>query len=171
MNYLQGKRAYLSGPIQYDTSGVNWRIEPTRVLRDEFKVDLFDPFADPKQQWLPALEAAQAACNYEEMRSIAKRFVRKDLSMVDHSHFVVAYLPYKVPTTGTHHEIISSNEKKKPTILICEQGKQKIPLWYYGFIPHEFMFGSWAEAFAYLKEVDIGLHKDNNRWALTYGIV
>lgn len=170
-SYLDGKRCYLSGPIQYDVSGLNWRTEPSQVLRQEFGIDLFDPFADPKQQWLPLLKDAQEKSDYETMTKIAKSFVRKDLSMVDRADFVIAYLPHKVPTTGTHHEIINSSNSKKPTILICPEGKNKIPLWYYGFIPHEVMFGSWEEVYKYLREINAGLHKENHRLAYIYGLI
>ena len=144
--YLDNKRCYLSGPIEHGVA-IDWRTEPKKVLRERFKIDLFDPFDDEKQQWVPALNKARAEKNYPEMRRIAKAFVRKDLSMVDHSHFVIGYLPFKVPTTGTHHELIESNNRKKPTLLVCPQGKENVPLWYYGFIHHDMMFGSFEELY------------------------
>lgn len=168
---LAGKRCYLSGPIENDASGHNWRTEPKRVLVDEFGIDMFDPFDDPKQIWVSPLNEARQKHDYEEMARIAKMFVRKDLCMVDRSDFIISYLPYKVATTGTHHEIINSVNAKKPTLLICPQGKNLIPAWYYGFIPHEVMFGSWDELYNYLRDVNAGKHKDNNRWHFIYGMV
>lgn len=171
MTYLANKKLYLSGPIQYDATGHNWRTEPSKVLREEFHIDLFDPFEDPKQQWVPHLREAQANKDFDKMAEIARQFVRKDLCMVDRSDFVISYLPEKVPTTGTHHEIINSANAKKPTLLICPQGKEKIPLWYYGFIPHEVMFGAWEELYQYLRDVNAGKHMHNNRWAYVYGLI
>ncbi len=171
-NPLAGSRCYLSGPIENDTAeGHNWRDNPRDVLVNQFEIDLFDPFADPKQQWVPILTRARQEKNYEIMRKVAKRFVRKDLAMVDRADFVVAYLPYKVPTTGTHHEIIMSNNNKKPTLLVCPQGKEFAPLWYYGFIPHELIFSSWEDLYRYLDEVNLGLHTNNDRWGFAYGLV
>lgn len=170
-NYLQNKRCYLSGPIEHDTTGHNWRTEPSKILRDRFGIDLFDPFSDPKQQWAPILKEAQSRKDFETMTKISQAFVRKDLCMVDRSDFLIAYLPYKVYTTGTHHEIINSSNAKKPTLLVCPQGKEFVPLWYYGFVPHEVMFGSWDALYAYLDEVHQGLHKDNHRWSFVYGLV
>ena len=169
-NFLKNKKCYLSGPIEHG-SGTNWRIEPKRILKERFGINLFDPFADPKQQWVPALNKARDEKNYEEMRRIAKSFVRKDLSEVDKSDFVIGYLPFKVPTTGTHHEIINSNDRKKPTLLICPTGKQNIPLWYYGFIPHQTMFSSFDELYEYLQEVNDGKHLSNDRWSCVYDLV
>lgn len=170
MGILTGKTLYISGPIEH-SNGPNWRIEPKKVLTEDFELDVFDPFDDPKQQWAIPLKEARNNNDYEEMRRIAKHFVRKDLCLVDRSDFLIAYLPYKVPTTGTYHEIINSNNAKKPTLLVSDGNKANIPLWLWGFIPHEFMFGSWEDLYTYLREVEAGLHRDNNRWAYIYGLI
>jgi nucleoside 2-deoxyribosyltransferase len=170
-SYLTGQRVYLSGPIEHGQPGDNWRTAPKKVLAERFGLDVFDPFDDPKQQWVPALTKAQAEKDFETMVRIARQFVKKDLKMVDRADIVVSYLPRKVPTTGTHHEIINSSNQKKPTLLVCPQGKEFDPLWYYGFIPTEFMFGSWDDLYTYLDEVNQGKYKDNDRWAFTYGLI
>lgn len=171
MGFLKDQRLYLSGPIEYDEAE-NWRDVPKKFLVEEFGINLFDPFDDPKQQWVPALQKAKKEMDLETIIRITKAFVRKDLCMVDRSDFTIAYLPYKVPTTGTTHEIINSNNAKKPTLLVtnCEDISQ-IPLWYFGFIPTEFMFAGWDNLFTYLTEVDRGEHMNNDRWSYTYGKV
>lgn len=169
--YTKDKRGYLSGPIEHDDTGLNWRTEPKRILTQEFGINLFDPYEDPKQVHAPALIEARDKRDFDTISKIAKGFVRKDLSIVDRSDIVFSCLPYKVPTCGSHHEIINSNNAKKPTLLVCPQGKQFIPLWYYGFIPHEFMFDGWDYLYEYLREVNRGLHMDNNRWAYVYGLI
>lgn len=169
MNYLKNKRAYLSGPIQYDEIE-NWRINPSNVLRNEFEIDLFDPFSDPKQQWVPTLKQATEEKDIETIVRITKSFVRKDLCMVDRADFTIAYVPHKVPTTGTTHEVINSNNAKKPTLLVTNSPDiTYIPLWYFGFIPTEFMFAGWDSLFSYLREVNDGNHRHNNRWSYIYG--
>lgn len=171
MGHLRDKRVYLSGPIQHDV-GINWRLEPKRVLTDEFGLNLFDPFEDPKQQWIPQLKKAQEELNFKLMADVCHQFVRKDLCMVDRSDIVIAYLPHKVPTVGTHHEIINSNNAKKPTLLVTNHTDvSHIPLWYFGFIPLEFMFAGWEALYIYLREVDAGNHMHNNRWNYTYGLI
>lgn len=167
---LRNARCYLSGPIENDRNDLNWRTEPSKVLRERFGIDLFDPFSDPKQQWVPALAEARTKGDYDTMVKIAKLFVRKDLCMVDRVDFTIAYLPYKVPTTGTTHEIINSNNAKKPTLLVTDSPNiTYIPLWYFGFIPTEFMFAGWDDLFSYLEDVNAGKHKQNNRWSYIYG--
>lgn len=171
-NPLKGAKVYLSGPIQYDTSNLNWRVEPTRVLQDRFGLKVFDPFADPKQQRTDDIKEAIETKNYDTITSIAKDFVRKDLSEVDESKLIVAFLPYKVPTVGTVHEIINSNLAKKPTLLVTDQPDiGYIPLWFWGFIKQEFMFAGWDKLYNYLQEVDEGKHTGNNRWRGVYKLI
>lgn len=166
---LADKRVYLSGPIQFGDES-NWRDKPKDILTQKFGLQIFDPFADPKQQWVPTLTEAQKNKDVETIVRIAKNFVRKDLSLVDRSDLLIAYLPYKIPTTGTHHEIINSNNAKKPTLLVTNLDNiTYIPLWYFGFIPPEFMFAGWDALFFYLTEVNDGKHKHNNRWSFIYG--
>ena len=169
--YLRNARCYLSGPIENDDSGWDWRIAPKTILKEEFKIDLFDPASDPKQQWAGVMKEAKEAEDYAKVEEIGKKFVRKDLCIVDRSDFLIAYLPKNIPTTGTVHEIINSNNAKKPTILICTQGKKYIPAWYFGFVPHMNMFGSWEELYHYLREVDNGAHMDDDRWAYVYKLI
>ena len=171
MSVLKNKRAYLSGPIEHDTTHTNWRTEPKETLVNRFEINLFDPFADPKQQWAPLLQESRDNRDFDTISQVAKNFVRKDLAMVDRADFVIAYLPKDVCTTGTHHEIIVSHNAKKPTLLVCPQGVENIPIWYFGFIPHEVMFGSWDDLYSYLDGVNSGDQKENNRWHFVYGMV
>jgi hypothetical protein len=149
----------------------NWRDTVGAKLIEEFKIDLFDPAKDAKQQWVHDLNKARDEENYDRMREIAKQFVYKDLQVVDYSNFIIAAVPYKIPTTGTAHEIIDADSRKRPTLLVCEKGKKFVPAWYYGIIPHKYFFGSWEDLYAYLRDVDAGLHKDDSRWAYVYGLI
>lgn len=164
MNKLCNRRCYLSGPIEYDDSGIDWRPPVKENLTTKFGIDVYDPFCDPKQLKSDALVAAKDAEDYEELWYITKQFVRKDLHEVDMSKFLIANLPYKVPTVGTVHEIINANDRKKPTLLVCTKGKKFIPAWYFGFIKHKYMFGAWNELYDYLGEVNDGKHVDDDRW-------
>jgi hypothetical protein len=170
MGFLAGRQCYLSGAIE-NGDGPNWRIEPSQRLSDDFGINVFDPFIDPKQQWAVPLRVAREQCDYDEMERIATDFVGKDLSTVTKSDLLIAYLPFKVATTGTTHEIIEAVRCKMPVLLVCPQGKQFNPLWYFGFIKHHYMFGSWEELYAYLAEVDAGNMKHHKRWRLIYGMI
>lgn len=175
MNYLHGKRVYLSAPIENITKdGLelfnNWASR-LKVFLNNLGVIIFDPTTDPKQQWAPILKEKRESCDYDGMHEISFKFVRKDLQLVGHSDFLIAYLPYKVPTTGCTHEIILSNDNKNPTILFCPQGKQFISYWYYGFINHKYMFGEQDKLFKYLQDVNDGLYKNDDRWWFAYDLI
>lgn len=168
---LKGQDCYLSGPIEQCNAKENWRIPVIKTLTERYGLKVFDPHADPKQQWADDLKKARAEKDYKTMARIAKKFVRKDLQVVQRSDLVIAYLPFGVPTCGTHHEIFLSNMLKNPTLLVCPQGKEFNPLWYFGFIPEEHMFGNWEDLYAYLDEVHSGQSKYNYRWDFIYNVL
>ena len=171
MNYLKNSNCYLSAPIESD-NGPNWRPMVKDSLSKQFGINVFDPFDDPKQQKWEDLKDAKANRDYNKIAKIAKRFVRKDLAMVDRSDFLIAYVPHQICTTGVCHEVINSNNAKKPTLLVTNLNDiSYIPIWYYGFIPVEFMFSNWQMLYNYLKEVNDGKHKNNDRWSVIYGEV
>ena len=169
--FLASKRAYLSGPIQFAKED-GWREYPTAVLTEKFRINLFDPFKDPKQNFNEKIRQAQNNNDVDTLVTIAKGFVRKDLGLIDRCDFIIAYVPFGVQTVGTVHEIINSNNAKKPTLLVTDKNSIKfIPLWYFGFIPTKYMFVSWDDLFTYLSQVDEGLHRTDDRWSIVYGDV
>ena len=171
MNYLKGKRVYLAGPMQYDCDQT-WRKMMSERLTADFGLVVFDPNADAKQQWVEDLVKAQAVKDYDTIERVAEGFVQKDLGVVDRQDFIIANLPYKVPTVGTIHEIINAySNLQKPVLLFCEKGKQFISFWLYGVIDHRyFMFNNPYEIYNYLDKVDQGLI-EHRRWNFVYGRV
>ena len=174
---LAGKKCYLSGPIEasgYTSSDQefdNWRTEPTQVLEDWFDMSVFDPFEDTKQNRWEEINQAKRDKDYESLTKIARGFVLKDLSEVDHSDLIIAYVPKGVPTTGTTHEVINANDRKKPVLLVCPEGKENVPLWYYGFIDADCMFGSWHELYDFLDDINNMKLTDNTRFWRIYGLI
>lgn len=172
MNYLENKRVYLSGAIENSDSGTNWRIEPKKILQNEFGLDIFDPYEDPKQQFVPALKEARKKRDIEEIRRVAKDFVKKDLILVERADFLIANIISHIPTTGTTDEILfAARTSRKPTLLVCEEGIEHIPFWFFGCIKLEFMFNSWDELYSYLRDVNLGKYKENDRWSFVYGLI
>lgn len=167
MGVLKDKQVYLSGPIQYATEQA-WNHDIKQYLKDTLGLSVLDPATDPKQQWKKELEIAQQNKDFETMRKIARSFVREDLGRVDRADFIIANLPYKVATTGTIEEIIRSNDSKKPTLLVCDKGREWIPMWFYGYIPLRYMFDNRIQLLTYLHEVDNGKHIDDDRWHFIY---
>lgn len=165
---LEGLRVYLSGPIEYDTHGIDWRGPVKEVLRNEFSLKVFDPFADPKQSQTDLVGDYRKKKDYDALRRIAKWFVRKDLAVVDRSDIIIAHVPRGVPTVGTVHEVVNGDDAKKPTLLVCPQGKEEAALWYFGIIHPRYIFGDWESLYGYLREVNAGVHHDDDRWQFIY---
>lgn len=169
MNYLKNKKVYLAGPMEANCDQ-SWRSDMKDQLEKLFGMVVFDPNADTKQQWVNDLLMARAIIDFDTIEEIAEGFVQKDLGVIDRQDLLIANLPYKVPTVGTVHEIINAySNLKKPVILFCEQGKEFIPFWYYGFIDHRyFMFGSREEVYKQLARIDQGLI-EHRRFNFIYG--
>lgn len=167
-NYLKDRRVYFGGPIEHDDPSVNWREDVKKKLRGHFELKVFDPAEDPKQGLRERIIYCKENELWEELAQITHDFVHADLQVVGRADFIIQHLPYKVPTTGTHHEIITSNDHKKPTLLVCPQGKKKVPDWYFGFIDHHHMFGSWDALYDYLEAVNRGEMKKDRRWWFCY---
>lgn len=169
--YLSGHQTYLSGPMDYvDDNGTGWRADITPKL-ETIGIKVFDPTKDPKQLKSGDAKRFLAEKKYDEATKIIRDFVRKDLIMVDFSPFMIAKIILKIPMTGTVNEIINATNLHRPTIIFCDEGKHKIPAWYYGIVPHHYFFGSEAEVMNYLYEVNDGRHMDDRRWAYVYGLL
>jgi hypothetical protein len=164
MGVLEGKRCYISGPIEFD-NGDDWRTPIKKFLREDLKLIVSDPLEDSKQSAQPELLAARARKDYEAMSAIAKIFVERDLGLIDRMDFIISYVPHKVPTIGTIHEIVVANNAKKAVLLLCPQGKEMAGLWFFGALPHHrYIFGNWGDLTNYLLEVDMGKHMEDRRW-------
>lgn len=170
MGYLENKQIYLAGPIEFDLSE-NWRVPVLDVLTNRFKINVFDPSIDEKQNKAKLIDKALEEGNYDEVECIARQFVKKDLGTIQRSSALIACNLFKVPTTGTPTEVMHAVNLKQPVMIVCPQGKKFASRWYFGCIKHQYIFGSWNELYDYLDEVDRGLHKNNHRWAFVYDLV
>lgn len=165
-HFLKDKLFYLSSPIEFGVD--NWRYEFKNNLINKFKINIYDPFLDPKQQWTKQILKARKEKNYDKISSIAKNFVLKDYLMVDKADGLIAYLPYRVPTIGVHYEISRSLNSNKPTFLICPEGKELLPVWYYGIINHKNMFGNFSDFYEYLEKINNGQIKNDDSLLAIY---
>jgi transcriptional regulator with XRE-family HTH domain len=54
----------------------------------------------------------------------------------------------------TVEELATANRTRKPILVHSEQGKAGAPDWLFGMIPHEMIFSTWAELYAYLRHIN-----------------
>jgi hypothetical protein len=88
-----------------------------------------------------------------------------DLRCTDISDWSIAYLDYSIPMNGTYEEIFTLNRSKKPVLLFCEQGIDKIGDWFFGTLPHQLFFDEWDKLYQYILDINNGTITDTlNRW-------
>lgn len=138
-NLLKGRRAYLSGPMDFVASREQekkhgWRNKIGAFLKERGTVVL-DPWNKPdvvglqeygredeksldiKDHWTfeetreGAKARAQCAKSFRQVQHI-------DLRMIDACDFVVAYCPTNIYSVGTPHEIVVARQQHKPVLLV-----------------------------------------------------
>jgi hypothetical protein len=138
-NLLKGRRAYLSGPMDFVASReqekkYGWRNQIGDFLRNK-GATVLDPWNKPgvvglqeygredektldiKKVWTfaetkeGARLRAECAKNFRQVQHI-------DLRMVDVCDFVVSYCPTNIYSVGTPHEIVVARQQHKPVLLV-----------------------------------------------------
>ena len=161
MNRLFYNRCYLTGPIDNAKDfGTGWRQMVQQELTD-LDLIFFDPCNKPM--------LAECACEdlenhkhrlrlkeqgaFDEVSRMMRTIRCIDLRLADLCDFSIAHLDLDVYSTGTHEEIVTLNRRKVPILTHVEQGKAALPDWYLGTLPHQMIFSTWAELFAYVRHV------------------
>ena len=171
-NRLKNTLVYQSGPMDR----VSWK--QATSWRDDIKPFLFskgigvlDPcdkacaFGVENESTKETIQKLKQQKNYKQIREIMKPICAIDLRMVDIAHFVILYIDLDVHMTGSYHEAFVAVNQKKPVLTMCKQGKENIPNWLFGVIPHEMMFSNWEELRKYIYDVDTSENpKHYNRW-------
>lgn len=173
MNRLKGQKAYLAGPIEHaEDSGVTWREEMSFFLKNLNCVplnpldkpnNLFKETSEDRIRWKQLRDAG----DYDQLIKEGEEIRRVDLRWgVDHCDFVIALYDMNVRSCGTFEEICSANYKKRPVILMCPQGKNKIDMWAFWMFKgdHKMFFSSWEEVKEFLIKVDKGEVDAGKRW-------
>lgn len=167
MHNLDNLRCYLAGPIEHLGVGFksHFNHEKLKKFMQYKGVLIIDPrkLIMNEESEIKNRDHLLDTGDWEGMAKEMKVIVRKDLRSVDLSDFIIAYLPYKVQTCGTYHEIINASLQKKPTLLVCPEGIKFIPKWLFGFIPTRYLFGSLDGLLKYLTTIDI-TNTTDNRW-------
>lgn len=171
MSRLNGSRCYLIGPIDNcPNGGAKWRKQITTFL-SELGVISLDPTDKPisdyneKEELIRYRKELKKQGDFEEITRLVKKVRAVDLRMCDVCDFCIVYLDLSITMCGTWEELFWCNRMKKPCLVVCEQGKNNIPDWLFGTIPHEYMFGSFDDVQKYLINVNSGDHYDHyNRW-------
>lgn len=171
MNILKGTKTYLIGPMQYK-NGETWRDKATEELT-KLGVKVFNPYSHP---FINSIQEGNLISyskqliqdkKYDEVAKLWKITRIEDLAMCDYATFIIAYIDTNVHTTGTYEELFWSNRLKRPIFLICEQGKDKVPLWIWGTLPHKYFYNTLDEVLDTLNKINSGkIEIDSARWKI-----
>lgn len=172
--YLKGLRCYNGYPIEFMINS-NIRVPYNKNKLHEYLRSKGVQVIDPKKIKFEGISEIQNReelfknHEWEEIRRQMKIIVRKDLRCVDISDFTIFYMPRDIRTTGLVHEMIESDRQKKPTLILCPEGRQYVPAWLFGIIPWEWMFESLDSLIENLDDIDNnGLHRHGGRWQFIF---
>lgn len=160
MSRLKAMRAYLCGAMdRAHDGGLGWRREATAWLHSR-GVIVLDPTNKPIDIGLEDVERREyrrekkLAGDYDSLARDLRVIRSVDLRMVDVSDFVIVNLDLDVYACGTFEECFLANRQMKPVLIHVEQGKEHVPDWLLGTVPHQMIFSSWDDMLAYLDHID-----------------
>jgi hypothetical protein len=150
--------------------GVQWRRFITPLLKN-IGIGVLDPsdkptdFAQEDSSFRDDMNSYKEKGLFDEVKISMRDIAAIDLRMVDIAHFVVMHMDIEVHMCGSYHEAFVAIQQKKPLLIVCKQGKENIPNWMFGVMPHQHMFSSWSDLISYLDDVNSGYDKEHyNRW-------
>lgn len=175
MGLLQGTSCYLIGSIEgASDAGRGWRQEVKSDL-GELGIKCYDPCEKPFLKDIDETESMQVLVkrlrqerDYDRLAKAMKEIRHYDLRLCDLATFGFAYIDLDCPTCGSWEEISwLAARLNKPLFFVCKQGKDHIPLWMFGLMPHKYFYDSIKEAVQMIWDIDSGRKPiDSDRWKL-----
>ena len=170
-NLLSGSRAYLAGNLEYteDNFEHGWRQRIGGELR-KLSVTVLDPtdivFKGQPIEKREELKRLRGEGKFDEVAEYMKEVVRKDLRQIDVSDFIIVNWNIDVPTFGTPHELTIALQQKKP-IFLAVGDKLRTPLWFFGTLPHKYIYNNTEEILEMVKKIDSEeVEIDSDRWRI-----
>jgi hypothetical protein len=149
--------------------GKPWRTWITPLLK-EMGVIVFDPTNKPIKTGTESVEGRfyreclKQESKYDQLSAEYRQISNVDLRMVDVVDFLIVHLDLDIYPAGTIYEMVVANMQKKPILLHMEQGKNKVPDWWFGRLPHKEFFSDWNDMVHYLRYINLGNNPHSNRW-------
>jgi len=183
MNRLLGQSCYLSGSIDFSPDkGKGWRDEITPFI-EGMGVKVYDPLNHHKNFNIredideikrPYMSKLLKEGRYDELQKEMKELVHLDLRSIDLSSFIICNYDTSIHMCGTIEEICIASKQVKPILLMCKNGKNKLPSWLYGRLNHEYFFESWDSLKHYLNDINSNpdykfTQADDKRWLFFAG--
>lgn len=158
---LTGSRVYLAGAIDCSPDkGREWRNDITPFLKN-FGIHVINPLNKPiniggEDDYSRKLrDDLRQTGNFDLLAQEMRQIRSIDLRLVDCSDFLIVNLDLDVTSCGTYEEIFWANRLKRPILIHCPQGKQQIPMWLFGTLPHQLFFHQWDYLKKYIQEIHL----------------
>lgn len=175
MNKLKNTIIYTCGPIDRVSykNAMDWRTDITQFLNELGVAQVINPLTElfesdgvsESEQAVEHRRNLLRECNYDELAKEMRKISNRDLHLIDLSHVIIVYYDMAVHMAGTIHELVLATQQKKPILIVCPQGKNNIPAWWFGRIPHQFFFNNFDELKEYLRRVNSGEETETyGRW-------
>ena len=173
-NILKRTRVYLAGAMEF-ADGRGWRERVKKDLSDR-NIIFMDPYEKPFIDATP--EDEDSRCEMLHWRETGqfnllsqkmKKIRADDLRCIDLADWVLVVIQPKVASWGTGEEVPTAIKEKKPVFLVIDdpKGVAACPLWFFGAIPHKYIYGSLDDAINTIKSIDDGIIKlSSDRWHL-----
>ena len=176
MGYLKDKVFYAIGAIdRTNDGGHGWRDDLIPEL-EKFGILTINPCRKPISVAVENDEERAERYRmveeerYDELHEYMKKICHEDLGYCDQSDAAIAYIDLDVHMTGSYEEIFWLNRMKRPILIWTKQGKKKTPLWLFGRLPSEMIFGSKNELLDYLAEIDNSTPETRHRRWRPYSV-
>ena len=174
MNKLQNHLVYLIGSIDKSAdAGRGWREDITPFLQN-LDIGVFNPCdkavfntdVNKDETFLERVDKLKTDKKYKEVQKIMQEIVRIDLNFVDLCNFAILNVDPKVHMCGSYAEQTVACLQRKPVIVHCADGIDKIPNWLFGVCDPELFFDSWDNVKSYIQEVCFNstLDDNNKKW-------
>jgi len=168
---LKNTRTYLAGAMdRVADGGHGWRDIITPHLANNFGIKVLNPCKYPikmvkeDEETRSYIENLKLSGNYDQIKTLYGEIRNSDLRCVDLSDFIICHIDIDIHMCGSYEEIVTANRQKKPILIWCKQGKQKIPNWLFFMLPHEHMFSSMEELLSYLQFIHVKNQINEKRW-------
>ena len=159
-NRLNKQRVYLAGAIdRVADRGMGWRDMITPFLI-KMGIVVYNPLKKTTETGIENNNVQNDKIKlklekkYDELSILMKDIRTVDLRLVDISDFLIVSLDLNTHPCGTYEEIFWANRQKKPIIIHIEQGKENMPDWLFGTVPHELFFSTWHDIENYLIHIN-----------------
>lgn len=161
MNRLYGHLSYLCGSIDKSNDyGRGWRNNMTEFLQN-YGIGVLNPCdkpffnakVDEQEGFVKHIQKLKESGKYAQVTKEMQEIVRLDFKMVDLCNFMILNIDSDVHMCGSYAEQTLACYQRKPIIVHCSNGIDKIPNWIWGVCDYKMFFDTWEGVKEYIEYI------------------